>query len=497
VALVALLALLAGLINVGSAGGPVAATAITVRTGPGRPIPAGFLGLSLEYPAVPAYTGSDQAAIDPAFVRLVRQLTPGQRPVLRIGGDSADWSWWPVAGAARPPGATYTLNDHWLAVTAALVRKLHARLILGLGLEANSPALAAAEARALAGGLPSGSVIAFQPGNEPELYGSFPWYRTAQGAKVRGRPRDYSFAAFMRDFSAYAAALGGVALAGPSTGGLGWRRYLAQFLSHEPQVKIVDVHRYPLQLCFTHPSEPDYPTVAHLLAPAASTGLADTFRAEVALAHARGLPLRIDELNTVSCGADRSVSQTFASALWALDTLFAIARVGVDGVNVHTFPGAGYELFRFVHTPSGWRASVAPEYDGLRMFAQAAPVGARLLRVVGAGLGGSLTAWATSTPDGDVRTVVINKSTSTSRRVAVRIPGGAARATVEQLTAPSAAATSGVALRSAPIKGDGGVYRITLPAASAVLLTAAAPTSAPTPRPRAAASRSPQPQTPQ
>ncbi len=61
-----------------------------------RAIPAGFLGLSLEYSAVSAYAGRDPSAVDPVFEQLIRNLTPGQRPVLRIGGDTTDWSWYPV-----------------------------------------------------------------------------------------------------------------------------------------------------------------------------------------------------------------------------------------------------------------------------------------------------------------------------------------------------------------------------------------------------------------
>jgi len=65
----------------------------TVR---GRPMPDGFVGLSLEYRALLTYLGSDPSAINPVFLRLLRNLGPGQDPVIRIGGDSTDWTWWPV-----------------------------------------------------------------------------------------------------------------------------------------------------------------------------------------------------------------------------------------------------------------------------------------------------------------------------------------------------------------------------------------------------------------
>jgi hypothetical protein len=278
-------------------------------------------------------------------------------------------------------------------------------------------------------------------------------------------------------------------------------------LATEPQVKLVTLHRYPLQLCFVSRSSPRYPTIAHLLAPAASTGLADSFKQELATAHARGLALRVDELNTVSCGADRRVSQTFAAALWSLDALFELARVGVDGVNVHTFPGAGYELFTVNRGGGRPRAAVGPMYYGLLMFAQAARPGARLLPVTGLRAGGSLKAWATAGPDDRVRIVLINKSASVARAVVIHAAGLAGAATLERLQAPSLASQTGVALagrtfgartetgtlagpaRTTTVSPLRGAYSVALPAGSAAMLSvmAGARTSGSTPRPRARA----------
>ena len=78
---------------------------LTVETNaPGRTIPSGFVGLSTEYWAIPSYAGHDPEALDPVFEQLIRNLAPGARPVLRLGGDSTDWTWWPVPGLRKPPG---------------------------------------------------------------------------------------------------------------------------------------------------------------------------------------------------------------------------------------------------------------------------------------------------------------------------------------------------------------------------------------------------------
>ncbi|HTX12749.1 MAG TPA: glycosyl hydrolase family 79 C-terminal domain-containing protein [Solirubrobacteraceae bacterium] len=461
---------------------------ITVQSGePGRRVPAGFVGLSLEYPAVEGYAGTDPTALDPVFLQLVRNLVPGQAPVLRIGGDSTDRAWWPTPGLARPRGVTYAITRRWLEVTRALARALRARLILGLNLEADSPRLTAAEADALVHGIGARSVRGLELGNEPDLYPTFPWYHTADGHKVPGRPPSYDMSSLIADWANFSATLPPGLLAGPSLGAPRWMRQLAQFLDAEPRLRLVTLHRYPLQSCFIPRGSPRYPTIAHLLSPASSIGLADSFAPYAAMARARGLGLRIDELNSVSCGADPSVSQTFASALWVLDTLFEMVRVGVHGVNIHTFPGAGYALFELRRVDGRWRATVAPEYYGLTLFARAAPAGSTLLDVDGAAAGDVRT-WATRAAGGTLRITVVNAG-ARARRLSLGITGGRyGPGTLEWLTAPSVRAHNGVALggqsfgaptftgrlagraRTSSVPPANGQYAVSLPADSAALI---------------------------
>jgi hypothetical protein len=469
------------------------ATLVTIGAGGSGPrVPFGFLGLSLEYPAIEAYAGADPSAPDPVFVQLVRNLVPGQAPVLRIGGDSTDRTWWPTAGLAQPPGVKFSITSRWLAVTRRLADALRARLILGLNLEANSPQLASSEAAALLHGIGRPRVRAFELGNEPDLYATFPWYRTPDGGHVTGRPSDYDMAGLIGDFTRFAAVLPEGALAGPSLGAPGWTRQLGRFLNAEPRVGLVTLHRYPLQVCFIPRGSPRYPTLARLLSPAASIGLADSFASYVAVARARGLSLRIDELNSVSCGADRAVSQTFGSALWVLNTLFEMLRVGIHGVNIHTFPGAGYELFHITHPAGRWQAAIAPEYYGLLLFARAAPAGSRLLEVTNPA-GGSVRIWATRAGDGTVRVLLVNTGT-TARRLSLGIPGMSLGAgALERLTAPGLRARAGVTLagqsfgartftgllsgaaHTSRVAPTGGRYAVALPAASAAMLVLSPP----------------------
>lgn len=453
----------------------------------GSPIPRGFLGLSLEYRAIEAYAGSDPNAINPVLEQLISNLSPGQAPRIRIGGDSTDWTWWPVPRMRRPPGVSYSITERWVAVTRALVGALGARLILGIDLEADSARLAAAESRALSDGVGVRAISALEPGNEPELYRSWAWYCSSAGRPVTGRPKSYDFSAFLRDFSKITTAIPrGVPLAGPTVGIHTWFPGLREFLASDPRVRVVTLHRYPLQN-FVSPASPVYPSISNLLSDAASRGLADSIAPYVRIAHARHLPLRIDEMNTVSAGQAPGVADSFASALWIVDALFNMARVGVDGVNIHTFPSATYELFHFWRTQGRWQGFVSPEYYGMLMFAQAAPLGSRLLTPFAAN-GDEVKAWATYTPNMTIRVALINDH-SYPQSVVLQAPGHTAPATVERLFAPSLESVQGVTLGGrtfGPQTATGALtgqptlivvkpvnyrYLVSLPAASAAMLT--------------------------
>ena len=193
-------------------------------------------------------------------------------------------------------------------------------------------------------------------------------------------------------------------------------------------------------------------------------------------------------MNSASCSGKKGVSDTFASALWVLDTLYNLASVGVDGVNVHSLPGAAYELFTFEHTSSGWQAFVHPEYYGMLLFAQSFPPGAQLLPV-SENPTGLVKVWATRSTDFQTRVVLINKDPTTSATVQLQVPGFTSDAHLERLEAPAVSSTDGVTLGGqsfgdetttgtlpgppqtetvSPVLGS---YTVTLPPGSAALLT--------------------------
>ena len=113
-----------------------------------------------------------------------------------------------------------------------------------------------------------------------------------------------------------------------------------EFLAAEPRVGVVTLHAIRSRRASSRRPRPMYPTVAQPARPRRD----DRSRRRRRRIRRRSptpiiSPLRIDEINTDSCGAAPGVSNAFVSALWALDALFEMARVGVDGVNIHTYPG--------------------------------------------------------------------------------------------------------------------------------------------------------------
>ena len=416
------------------------------------------------------------------MISLLNGLAPGSAPSVRVGGNSTDATWWPIRGVIPPGGIYYRLTPGWLRTAQALAADLRTKLILGINLAAGRPAFAAAEARAFLQGIGRRYIQALEIGNEPDLYGVFPWYRDRRGHLYRSRTGHYGLADYTQEYRRFSQVLPHLPLAGPAVSGPGWMRTLSTFIAKAPRLGMVTYHRYPLRACTTDPSQASFPTIPHLLADSSSAGLASALAPFVSVAHRHHLDFRLTEINTASCQGEAGVSDTFASALWALNTMFDLARQGVDGVNFHMLPGSHYELFSPSQNSAGaWSAVVHPEYYGLYLFAQAFPVGARLVPV--SAPAGPTKVWATQAGDGSVRVTVINQDPQAEHDVQLQVPGATDTGNLETLTAPSLDATSGVTLggqsfgasttsgtlgapATVPLVPAGGVYTVRCPPAA-------------------------------
>jgi hypothetical protein len=422
---------------------PIAAVTIgplarTVR------VPRSFFGLSTEYWSLPLY--ERHLSLFEQALSLLRVHGDGPQ-ILRIGGDSADHTFWDPR-PKRMPWWVFRLTPVWVNRTAALVREGRVRLILDLNLITGSSKVAALWARAAESRLPRRSIVGFEVGNEPDIYAHWFWLasigRTEQAADLL--PRALSAAIYSRDFYSYARMLGriapGVPLAGPALANPQRdARWLARLIhSRHTGLGIVSAHRYPFSACVPRGAR-SYPTIARLLSDRASAGLARSVRNAVWLTHRAGLKFRLTEMNSVTCGGLRGVSDTFATALWAPDTLFELLRAGVDGVNVHL--RANTINAPFALTPAGFVAR--PLMYGLLLFTRMLGHDARLVRLrLRAMASLRLKAWAVEVKPRLLHVLLIDKGRR-SARVLLRVPGRGP-ALVQRLVAPSAAAGSGVSL---------------------------------------------------
>ncbi len=447
-------------------------------------VPPSYFGLSTEYWALPLFERDM-----PVFERVLSMLhVPGDGPlVLRIGGDSADHSFW-APKARRMPGWAFALTPAYLARLRSLVERDRVRLIVDLNLVTDTPLTAATWARAAETSLPRGSIIGFEVGNEPDLYTRSYWMATIARSPLEAGPLPLELTpdSYVDDFYDYARVLGegapDVPLIGPAVAhpkvSLPWIKTL--IADERPELGAVSGHLYPYSACIKHKSNASYPTVARLLSWQASGGLTKDIAGAVAVAHRAGLKFRLTELNSVTCGGKAGVSNTFATALWAPDALFTLMRAGVDGVNLHARAyaiNAPFSLTRQGLTPR-------PLLYGLLMFERTLGSDARLVRLhMSHARSLNLSAWAVRVGGGMLHVLVLDKSNRTVR-VELRLPA-TGPATVQRLLAPSASATTGETLDGQRLGPDGtwvgarqietitrgaGGYVLTMPRRSAALV---------------------------
>jgi hypothetical protein len=451
------------------AGGPVAVAPTSTTQG--------FLGISTGLTTIAALDGS-AADPDAPFASLVRNLSPGAPPVLRLGGVGTDDSWWPIPGIRER--YLYELTPRWAAGVRALLEAVGGKAILGVNLEEDSKPIARTEVANFDRYVGASLIDAFELGNEPEF---FPI------ALPKGHPpHDYPYkiAHYGKEFSSIASALGGAPLAGPASGAPHWLSHLGTILSDIPsRLKLVTTHAYPLKHC----SRLAHLSVSDLFTRSSINGLADPIHATVRAAAAHHKPLRVDELNGVSCGGEAGISNSFGEALWALNVLPALWRTGVQGVNFQTVNGDLNQLITAKHTAAGWRVSVQPEYYGLLAFADAAPAGSRLLRISNLHLS-HFYQFAVRAPNGSERVVLTNVG-SAARTIGVTVSGTRGTGSVSLLSATSLSATGGTTLagrRLSPRTGQligtprvtrvrpnaRGVYAVRVPPHAAAILTLSA-----------------------
>jgi hypothetical protein len=376
--------------------------------------------------------------------------TLGRDGVLRIGGNTSEYTFW--NRNAKPSQADMTMaagpdKGHHapprVTITPDAVRNLKDfldrtgwTLIYGLNLGQGTPENAADEAAFVMETIGRDKLVAFQMGNEPDLF-------NRNGL----RPATWGVEDYLADwgkfYQAVKARVPDAPFAGPDTAGnVAWLMPFANRFKDD--VKFLSSHYY----AEGPPTNPAM-TIERLLGP--SERLEKEIATFQEAQRETGLHFRMTETNSCYQGGKPGVSDTFAAALWAGDYMYQLAEAGNVGINFH---GGGYGWYApIVGSPeAGYLAR--PEYYGLLLFAQAGPG-----RLVSAKLSGTeaaplLTAYALRGEDGHLRVALFNKNED--KDVVVKISGSAGLgATAMRLEAPRVDDTTDVTFAGSVVGVDG------------------------------------------
>ena len=294
----------------GSAAKPAQASLVVHPERLGRTVSDSLTGFSYETQQLenPAFFSADNHAL----VRLFRELSP--RGVLRIGGNSSDYTVWTAYRGEVPTQRTHKggpqrpvmLKPEALHTLAGFLRATGWKLVFGVNLKIDVPAMAVELARAVRE-IVSDDLIAIQIGNEANNY-------------------EADYAAFDQAWTPYAKAIraAGVPIAGPDTGAnTDWVVEYAK--RHGEENVFLSRHYYK--------EAAPKGSIADLLAGDAEfySEVEQAMRA----ADAGHLPFRLTEANSYYLGGRDGVSNVFASALWGADFMLAMAQRGVAGIHFH------------------------------------------------------------------------------------------------------------------------------------------------------------------
>lgn len=443
----------------------------------GAPVPGNFLGLSFEVGSlarISGYSGEGN------LVSMLRSLGTG---VLRFGGVTADeQTAWIDESTPRPAWALGTLEAGDLRGLGSLAAESGWHVLLTIGFGHFAPQAAAREV-AVAKAALGQYLEAIEVGNEPDSYG-----------RHGLRPQPWTPVQYQEEVDAYRTAIEalvpGMALAGPdSSGSSAYEKWgLSEAIYQRPA--LLTGHHYPLG-CAERPP----PTSERLLSPGIRQLEQRSLRRYQFIAQETEVPFRMDETNTVSCGGVAGISNTFASALWAVNYLTKAMTMGVSGINLEGNP-ANCEGYTPVCAPStqdliAGTMRAQPEWYAL-LLAKAL-IGERPLRTIVKPRPAdrpNVEATTFLAPDGALQFVLVDDDPPGSRRVAVHlhVGGNFHGASILSLTAPSPSALSGVKLGGREVQADGlwnepaklprtpnkrGVITVQLAPSSAALVTAA------------------------
>jgi hypothetical protein len=370
------------------------------------------------------------------YVQLVRNLSP--KGVIRVGGNTSDdAAYSPDEKAVSAPKGT-VVNDTMLRQLGSFLQATNWQLIWGLNLGSGDERQAAAEAETVAG-MANGQLLAFEIGNEPDLFGR------GAGHRAKGYGYDDYLKEFRRYKTAVRAKLPHAPFAGPDAASeTDWVRRFAD--DEGSDLKLLTHHYY--RQCAGPTS-----TLDKLLGSDPKLELAlQKLRLASSTAN---VPYRICEVNSFCGGGKEGVSNSFGAALWVLDYLFQLASAGCGGANIET----GVNQLGFVSWYSPIRQNeagayaAAPEYYGMLAFTEASrgTLVASSCDVVDT----KVSAYAVVAADRSLLVTIVNKEATLDVSVKLMLPRNAHNGRVLRLTAPSLQATAAVSFGGSAVSAAG------------------------------------------
>lgn len=413
----------------------------------GRTIRPDFTGLSYEQAqlANPTYFSGSSTQLA-GFLR-----TLGRQGVLRIGGNTSEYTFWdrhakPTAAsmelAAGPDTGQHPASRQ--VITPDAIRNLKDfldlcgwKLIYGLNLGQGTPESAADEAAFVMDTIGAERLVAFQLGNEPDLF-----HRNGL------RPESYAFDQYSQDwqkfFAAIRARVPNAPFAGPDTAfNTEWLVPFAR--KFQQDIRFISSHYY----AEGPPSDPNM-TIERLMRP--NPRLQQELEGLKSVEQETHIPFRLTETNSCYGGGKQGVSNTFASSLWAGDLMYVQAGAGSVGINFH---GGGYGWYTPVAGTPANGFLARPEYYGLLLFAQAGAgqlVAADLKNNDQAPL---LTAYAVKGESGGLSVALFNKNLDTDVEVEIAVSGHSGPGALMRLEGPRPDDTTDVTFAGAPVGASG------------------------------------------
>jgi hypothetical protein len=300
-------------------------------------------------------------------------------------------------------------------------------------MKTSSAALAADEASYVSSAL-GPSLYGFEIGNEVNNYKS-----TAVEAT-------WSYANFKTQWESFYAAMSakapGAAFTGPAVV-FNYTGYTVPFASDEGKKIVLLTEHY-----YRGNGAAAGSTLAQLLQP--DPGLLTMLKAIGTAARSNAISggIRLSEANSYFNGGASGVSNSYGTALWVLDFLFANAQNGSAGINFHGGgPGSVYSPIADTGTMV---VGARPEFYALLLFSRAGNGPTYATKVTSNG-GVDLSAYAIGVADGSTSIIVVNKDPAKAVRATIDVGKGVATAAVLRLLGPGLAATSG----AITLGGDG------------------------------------------